>query len=73
MNITGAIQNKSDLKYCRDGNVYYIKTIDNQFSGLTNSIQIYYEGNPQKANTLLGMGVSWSSEKNKNNFIALFF
>ena len=66
-----AIQNGNELIINSVGNAHFISLIDSQNIGDTNSIEVFYEGNPQEAkNAPWDGGLSWKKDENGNHFVA---
>ncbi len=71
MEITSVKQNNNLLEFKRDGNVYYITLKKQQTQGDTNEITIEYQGIPKiSKNPPWDDGLTWSKDKNGNDFIA---
>lgn len=71
MKITAVEQDGKVLKFTRDGNVYYIELFKNQLIDSINEITINYEGIPKVSkNPPWDDGLTWSKDKNGNDFIA---
>jgi aminopeptidase N len=68
--ITKIVHNGSDLKYEREGNVYWV-TFDKEISnGVEDKIHIFYEGVPKAAaNPPWDGGISWNRDDLGNWFI----
>ena len=71
MQISTAIQDKDTLEFMRNGNVYYLKLTKKQEIDSVNNIAIDFEGVPTVSNNPpWDDGLTWSKDKNGNNFIA---
>ena len=71
LNITKAIQNGEDLEIKHDGNAHFISLKSPQNIGSINSVDVYYQGNPQEAkNAPWDGGFSWKKDENGNHFVA---
>jgi len=71
MKITAVKQDDNPLTFSRDGNVYYIKLTKKQQIDAINKITIDYEGIPKESkNPPWDDGLTWSKDKNGNDFIA---
>jgi aminopeptidase N len=71
MKITQVEQNGTELDFSRDGNAYYIFIKAPQVKNAINSLKISYEGRPKVSlRPPWDGGVSWSKDKNGNDFIA---
>ena len=71
MSVSKATQNGRDLKFKREGNVYWITLTDKQEKGKLNSVIITFGGKPKvsKRPPWEG-GITWSKDKNGLPFIA---
>ncbi len=71
MEITKVTQDGTELKYKRDGNVFFITLASAQNTGSTKEIKVFYHGKPKVAvNPPWDGGITWKKDKNGNNFIA---
>ncbi|ARV06567.1 peptidase M1 [Polaribacter sp. SA4-10] len=71
LTITKVTQDGKELKVIHDGNAHFIKLIKNQHIGKTETIVVYYQGNPKEAiRAPWDGGFSWKKDKNGNHFIA---
>ncbi|GAA4239075.1 M1 family metallopeptidase [Postechiella marina] len=71
MKLLKAVQNNKELDIKHDGNAHFITLTDKQEIGATNSVVVYYEGNPREAvNAPWDGGISWKKDSNGNHFIA---
>jgi aminopeptidase N len=71
MEITRITQNGTDLKYKREGNVYFIALVANQKIGSIKDLKIFYHGRPKIAvNPPWDGGITWKKDKNGNDFVA---
>ena len=70
LNITKIVHNGTDLKYEREGNVFWV-TFDKEIAqGVEDKVQIFYEGNPKvAANPPWDGGVSWGHDDIGNWYI----
>ena len=65
------IQNGKELKFTREGNVYWIEMVDNQISGQINSVILKYGGKPKvSTRPPWSGGITWNQDKNGLPFIA---
>ena len=70
LKITKVIQDGNELKYQRDGNVYYIELVVPQKSGDIKELTVFYGGKPKIAvNPPWDGGITWKKDKNGNPFI----
>mgnify|MGYP006073390299 CR=1 FL=1 len=71
LKITQIIQNEKKLTITSKGNAHFIHLKERQKVGATNSLDIYYEGNPKAAiRAPWDGGFSWKKDNNGNHFIA---
>lgn len=71
LKITKVIQDGNELKYQRDGNVYYIELISQQNPAEIKELTIFYNGKPKIAvNPPWDGGITWKKDKNGIPFIA---
>jgi aminopeptidase N len=71
MEITKVTQDDAQLKYKRDGNVYYITLAAAQNVGDIKEIKVFYQGKPKVAvNPPWDGGITWKKDNNGNPFIA---
>ncbi|WP_167343030.1 M1 family metallopeptidase [Nonlabens sp. SY33080] len=71
MLITKVVQNDKELKFTRDGNVYYILLQDKQLVATTKTITVFFKGHPREAkNAPWDGGFSWKKDEKGNHFIA---
>ncbi|WP_281239648.1 M1 family metallopeptidase [Flavobacterium praedii] len=71
MEITKIIQDGVELKYKREGNVFFITLISEQSVGAIKEIEIFYQGKPKVAvRPPWDGGITWEKDKNGNDFIA---
>ena len=71
MNITSVTSKNEELKFTREGNVYFIELRKKQKKGDVNYIKINYEGFPKEAiRAPWDGGLSWKKDENNNHFIA---
>ena len=71
LKITKVIQEGNELKFQRDGNVYYIELIAQQKPGEIKELIVFYDGKPKIAvNPPWDGGITWKKDKNGNPFIA---
>ena len=71
MNITSVTSKNKELKYTREGNVYFVELRKKQKKGDVNYIKINYEGFPKEAiRAPWDGGLSWKKDENDNHFIA---
>ncbi|MCI2228973.1 M1 family metallopeptidase [Polaribacter sp. MSW13] len=69
--ITKVTQDGKELKVIHDGNAHFVQLVKNQKIGNTESIVVYYEGNPKEAKRApWDGGFSWKKDKNGNDFVA---
>jgi len=71
LKITKVTQDGSELKYQREGNVYYIDLVSAQIIGEVKEVQVFYGGKPKVAvNPPWDGGITWNKDKNGKPFIA---
>ncbi|WP_100430686.1 M1 family metallopeptidase [Flavobacterium sp. 1] len=71
MEITKITQDGTELKYKRDGNVFFITLASAQNTGATKEIKIFYHGKPKIAvRPPWDGGLTWKKDKKGNDFIA---
>jgi aminopeptidase N len=71
MAITKVIQDGINLKFTREGNVYYINLVANQKVGVNKELTIFYGGKPKVAvNPPWDGGITWQKDTNGKLFIA---
>jgi aminopeptidase N len=71
MEISKVIQDGKELKYKRDGNVFYINLVATQNVGEIKELVVFYGGKPKIAvNPPWDGGITWSKDKNGKPFIA---
>ncbi len=71
MKITKVMQNNEEVKFTRDGNVFYLQLETPQNIGDVNRIIISYEGKPRVTERPPWDAVmTWSKDENGNDFIA---
>jgi aminopeptidase N len=71
LNITKVMQDGKELEVIHEGNAHFIKLTKAQTIGNTESIIVYYEGNPKEAiRAPWDGGFSWKKDKNGNHFVA---
>ncbi|MCH1485216.1 MAG: M1 family metallopeptidase [Flavobacteriaceae bacterium] len=71
MNITSVTSKNEELKFTREGNVYFIELRKKQKKGDINYIKINYKGFPKEAiRAPWDGGLSWKKDENDNHFIA---
>jgi aminopeptidase N len=70
LNITKVVHNGTDLKYEREGNVFWV-TFDKEIpQGTEDKVEIFYEGNPKAAtNPPWDGGITWGHDDLGNWFI----
>ncbi|MEO5789475.1 M1 family metallopeptidase, partial [Gelidibacter sp.] len=69
--ITKVIQNGDVLNVKNEGNAHFISLKSDQEKGSIQSLDVYYEGQPQEAvNAPWDGGFSWKKDSNGNDFIA---
>ena len=71
MNLYKAEQNGKELKFTREGNVFWIRMADNQLPGVINSVVLTYGGKPKvsKRPPWEG-GITWKKDSTNRPFIA---
>jgi aminopeptidase N len=70
LDISKVIQDGKELKYERDGNVFYIDLVAPQKVGEVKEVVVFYGGNPKIAvNPPWDGGITWSKDNNGNPFI----
>ncbi len=71
MQITKIVQDGINLKYQREGNVYYVYLVANQSKGEKKELVIFYGGKPKIAvNPPWDGGITWKKDENGKSFIA---
>ncbi|SHM70498.1 M1 family metallopeptidase [Flavobacterium xinjiangense] len=71
MEIDKVIQDGKELKYKREGNVFFIDLVAPQKIGSTKEVIVYYGGKPKEAvNPPWDGGITWKKDSNGNPFIA---
>ncbi|MCH4552426.1 M1 family metallopeptidase [Aestuariibaculum lutulentum] len=71
LKITKVTQNGKSLKVFHNGNAHFVYLKKKQEIGKTNSIEVYYEGNPKTAvKAPWDGGFSWKTDKHGNPFVA---
>jgi aminopeptidase N len=71
MQITKIVQDGINLKYQREGNVYYVSLAANQNKGDQKQITVFYNGKPKIAvNPPWDGGITWKKDENGKPFIA---
>ncbi len=71
LKITSVAQGETELKFKRDGNVYYIEFENELAAGTESSIVIAYEGKPTVAvRPPWDGGIDWRRDENGNHFAA---
>ena len=69
--ISKIIQDGIELKYNREGNVYFVNLKSSQKTGVTNELTVFYGGKPKVAvNPPWDGGISWKKDSNGKPFIA---
>ena len=69
--IYSAIQNGNSLEIVHDGNAHFIHLTEEQISGTTFEVEIYYGGKPHVAlNPPWDGGITWKKDRNGLPFIA---
>ncbi len=71
MRITKVIEGGAEIKFFREGNVYFLLLQKEQKVGDQNEITIYYEGNPTiSVRPPWSGGFTWKKDEKGNDFIA---
>jgi aminopeptidase N len=71
LNMTKVMQDGKELEIIHEGNAHFIKLTKKQTIGNTESIIVYYEGNPKEAiRAPWDGGFSWKKDKNGHHFVA---
>jgi aminopeptidase N len=71
LNMTKVTQDGKELENIHEGNAHFIKLTKKQTIGNTESIIVYYEGNPKEAiRAPWDGGFSWKKDKNGHHFVA---
>jgi aminopeptidase N len=71
MNITGITQNKRELSFKREGNVYWIDLLENQEKDRIYSVIISFEGRPKvSTRPPWSGGITWNKDSKGMPFIA---
>ncbi len=69
--ITKVVNGNSDLKFEREGNVYWVNFDKPLKEGIEGKITIYYEGKPvESKNPPWSGGITWTKDDKGNDFIA---
>ncbi len=71
LKLTKAVQFGEELEIKQNGNAHFITLKSHQNPGITNAIELYYEGNPKEAvRAPWDGGFSWKKDDNGNHFVA---
>ncbi|UCG27926.1 MAG: M1 family metallopeptidase [Bacteroidales bacterium] len=71
MSITSIAQNDKELKFAKDGNVWYVDLTAKQTVGSIQNITIFYRGNPKESqNPPWDGGITWNKDNRGNPFVA---
>ncbi|WP_088323766.1 M1 family metallopeptidase [Polaribacter tangerinus] len=71
LKITKVTQDGKELEVIHNGNAHFIQLIKPQKIGRTESIVVYYQGNPKEAvRAPWDGGFSWKKDQNGNHFVA---
>ena len=71
LRITKVTQNGKELMVTSEGNAHFIHLTEKQKTGTSNSVIVYYEGNPKEAvRAPWDGGFSWKKDANGNHFVA---
>ena len=71
MEITSIVQDRQELDFEKDGNVWWVKLKSPQNKGEYKEITVYYEGEPQvNRRPPWGGGIAWKKDDNDQHFIA---
>jgi len=71
LKIIKVTQDGKELDIIHEGNAHFVQLIKDQNIGKTESIVVYYHGNPKEAiNAPWDGGFSWKKDKNGNDFVA---
>ena len=71
MQIYKVTQNGKELKFERDGNVFFVQLIENQKIGETKEVVVSFGGEPKEAvNPPWDGGITWKKDRNGKDFIA---
>ncbi len=71
LKITKAVQNGSELKFEREGNVYWIEIAEKQEPGKIYSVELTYGGKPKVSpRPPWSGGITWKNDKNGLPFVA---
>ncbi|WP_405608219.1 M1 family metallopeptidase [Polaribacter sp. Asnod1-A03] len=69
--ITKVTQDGKELEVKHNGNAHYVQLLKDQIVGKTESIVVYYQGNPKEARKApWDGGFSWKKDANGNHFVA---
>lgn len=69
--ITKVVQDGKTLKVNHEGNAHFIQLKKDQTAGSTQSLDVYYKGQPQEAKRApWDGGFSWKKDTNGNDFVA---
>ena len=71
LKITKAVQNSNELKFSREGNVYWIELVEKQEQGKIYSVVLTYGGKPKVSlRPPWSGGITWKKDKNGLPFVA---
>ncbi|QOD60343.1 M1 family metallopeptidase [Polaribacter haliotis] len=71
LKITKVTQDDKELEVIHNGNAHFVQLLKKQQIGRTESIVVYYKGNPKEAiRAPWDGGFSWKKDKNGNHFVA---
>ncbi|QVY64042.1 M1 family metallopeptidase [Polaribacter sp. Q13] len=71
LKITKVTQDDKELKVIHDGNAHFVQLIKDQKIGNSESVVVYYKGNPKEAiKAPWDGGFSWKKDSNGNDFVA---
>lgn len=69
--ISKVVQDGKELKYRREGNVYFIDLVSQQKVDAIKELTIFYGGKPKNAvNPPWDGGITWKKDQNGNSFVA---
>lgn len=71
LKITKIVQDKKNLNFTRDGNVYLVEMLKPQNPGSRQMVKVFYEGKPKiSKKPPWDGGITWAKDDNNNDFIA---
>ncbi len=71
MNITKITQDGKELNFRREGNAFFVETVNNQNIGDIDHIEVHFSGKPKEAvRAPWDGGITWTRDENGNPFVA---